>query len=325
MNSFSDLILRWSCGFQNTQTLSSYEIESKYRDYIWLTKLSVRSFQNWFPGARFVLLYNGYEIERFKEIWASTQIDLLYETEIIDQCHNLKTGIYQNPYHYYPIGVWWKWIPFRLDITKHEIAVDTDIICINEPQTWYKWIDGQTSILVAPERFDKIKVNTCGDLYAHPILRDKTPANCGVVGQRANENYADRFFEITKLVRFGHTHDSLFITEQGAINLWIYSLENEGITHTILDFKSNVWVRDFVYWMVNKYAIETIHAVAWHKEVVKKLKKEFEDKVLNRTDDEHFLQAVLKEAANFSGVANTMILRQLQGNLDREIYLVQIP
>lgn len=320
MEEYTSLILRWSLGSQNTQTLSIYDESNKYRDYIWLAKLSVYSFQKWFPGARYVLLYNGYDVDEFGKLWNSIEPSLLYEVEIIDQCESLKNGTYPNPYHYFPIGVWWKWVPFRLDISKHEIAVDTDIICIGRPDSWYEWLEGTTSIVVAPERFEKVKVNTCGDLHVHPILRNQKPANCGVVGQRAGEEYAERFFETSKAVRFGYTHDSMFITEQGVVNLWIYSLLTEGVTHTILDFKRNAWARDFVYWMRNGVKVETVHAVAWHKTLVKMLKEAFESRVLRDSSDEEFLMSILHDSSQFNGFHKEAILQQLRPNFGATEY-----
>lgn len=323
MMQFDNVVLRWSCGSQNTQTLSTYD-ESKYQNYIWLTKLSVSSFQKWFPGARYVLLYNGHEIDKFISLWHSLSPATLYDVEIIDQCASVRSGTFRNPYHFYPIGVWWKWIPYRLDITKHEIAIDTDIVCLSRPDTWYDWIHGLASIVVAPERFETIKVNTCGDLFKHPLLKNKKPANCGIVGQRANENYEERFYDICREVRFGYTHDSLFITEQGAINLWIYSLLEQGVSHTILDFKKNAWIRDFVYFMRSGIRVETVHAVSWHKEMVVKLKDVFENRVFGDMADDEFLLSILRESSKFGGLANKTILQQLQPDFGpTEYYMVQ--
>ena len=317
MKNHNDVILRWSIGSQNTQTLSSYKEDKKYIDYVWLAKLSVLSFQRWFQGARFVLLYNGNNIDEFVKLWDNTKIDLLYDVEIINQVQHIKNGTYTNPYHFFPIGVWWKWIPFRLDINKHEIAVDTDILCVSEPLSWYDWIEGETDIVVAPERFETIRVNTCGDLCKHPFLIGKKPANCGIVGQRKNRNHEKRFFEITKEVRFGYTHDSMFITEQGVVNLWIYSLLEEGVSHTILDFKRNAWVRDFIYWVKNDINVETVHAVSWSKEVIRKLGQFFEKHIMN--DDLHdtisrsrFMLEIMKESSSMRDPHRTLILQQTQ-------------
>ena len=155
-----------------------------------------------------------------------------------------------------------------------------DVICIGEPKSWYEWInfDPVIPLLATYERFKETKINTCGDFYRHPILKGRKPLNCGVIGHRAGFDFSDRFFEITKNVRYGETHDSLFITEQGAINLWIYSLELEGIPHHVLNFKTNAQFRDFVYYLTNNVNVETVHAVSWHKRIIKRLKNVMEQK-----------------------------------------------
>lgn len=310
-------------GSQNTLTLSDFQETEKYKDYIWMTKLSIRSFQKWFLDAECVLLYNGHDFSRFCDMWF--EIEPQCEAKLVNQYQKTKDREYANPYPFFPIGVWWKWVPFRLDISKHEIAVDTDIICISRPDSWIEWLKGDAPVLVAPERFEHIKVNTCGDLWNHPLLKNKRPANCGVVGQLAGNNFEKRFFEITEQVRYGRTHDSMFITEQGVVNLWIYSLSTENIKHTILDFKRNAWIRDFLFFMRNGVKVETIHAVSWHKQILRKLKDVFEERIFNDSSDEDFVTAVLREASKFGGLANNAILQQLQPDFGPdECYLVQI-
>lgn len=320
---YKNLLLRWSLGSQNTLTLSSFDETAKYKDYLWLAKLSICSFAKWFPGAQCVLLYNGHDFSRFCDFW--NEIALPCQAEIINQRSKVLSGEYTNKYHFFPIGVWWKWIPFRLDISKHEIAIDTDILCIGKPDSWYTWLDGKDSLVVAPERFEEIKVNTCGDLFRHPLLRGKPPANCGILGQRAGQDYSERFFDISKQVRFGRTHDSMFITEQGVVNLWVYSLELDGVSSTILDFKKNAWLRDFVYFMRNGTKVETVHAVSWYKEIVRKMKDVFEARILGQVSDDDFLNEILKNASQFGGLANRVISQQLWPDFGpEEYYLVQV-
>lgn len=314
MRTFENLVLRWTLGNQNTITLADYTKPGEYLDFLWLSKLSVLSFQKWFPGARCVVMYNGTGFDVFYSAWNSIKPDLLQTVEIIDQCESLKQGYIQNKYHYSPKGVWWKWLPFRIDITKDEIAVDTDILCISKPTTWYDWLDGKTEILVAPERYEYVKVNTCGDLHNHPILRGKRPANCGVVGQRAGNNFEQQFFDITKQVRFGDTHDSLFITEQGVVNLWIYSLDLEKVRHTMLDFYKNAWIRDFIYLIQSGHQIETIHAVSWHKRIIRGLAEIFERRI--NSPEEYELTSMVDDILSASLKLNTLgrevLYRQLE-------------
>lgn len=311
MRKCDDLVLRWTIGQQNTCTLSNFEDRKKYADYLWLSKLSIMSFQKWFPDARFVVLYNGQEYDEFLTLFAELKPDLLQEVEFVDQFNSVP-HTYENPYNFYPHGIWWKWIPWRIDIQKHEIGVDTDIVCLSEPTTWYDWLEDDTQIVIAPDRFEKTKVNSCGDFHSHPLLKGKKPANCGIVGQKKGHDLGDRFFEITNEVRFGYTKDSLFVTEQGAFNLWIYSLELEGIDHTMLDFKKNAWVRDFIFLMRNGVRVETVHAVSWHKQVAKHIGDLLEKKVLDDSYDQNqFIMDVVRKSASMVMPDQKVISNQL--------------
>jgi len=292
---FNNVLLRWTAGRQDTTHLKEFSEDKKFLDFIYLTKLSIVSFQRWFPGSRCVLLYNGTKFYEFVDWFVDASPPLIYPIEYIDQIQLMKTM--DNPYKFDPRGVWWKWIPFRLDIDKHEIAIDTDIICINRPQTWYDWLDSDEEILIAPERYEKVLVNTCGDFYSHPILKDKQPFNCGIVGQRLGTDFSKRFFDITDEVALGSTHNSLFITEQGAINVWIRSLEMEGIKHHVLNFEKNAWMRDFIYYLHRGVCVETIHAVTWYKKLIKDFQDIFERKVLDdQYTNESMVQDLMKNA-----------------------------
>jgi len=320
----SDIILRWTLGKQDTVALSDFN-KSKFLNFLWLAKLSIISFYRHFPNARLVLLYNGDEFDDFKQTFLDIEPKYDLPLEYIDQREQLKSGKIENPYHFYPGGVWWKWLPFRLDINKHEIAVDTDILCISEPSTWFEWIESEDEIVVAPERYETVAVNTTGDFWSHPMLVGKKPYNCGIVGQRAGSDFAERFFEVTKQVKFGHSHNSLFITEQGAINLWVRSLEMEGVNHCCLDFARNAWIRDFVYFLHKGVRVETVHAVTWHKMIAKALKKVFEARIIDGryTDDQEFLEAILKESRDLDFIPKHIVGRQLSdsGQLENEILI----
>lgn len=291
-NDFSNLVLRWSIGRQDTTRLSDYDRDDQFWDFAWLAKLSIMSFQKHFPGAKFVVLYNGTEFNEFVSWFDDIDPQVELPIQYIDQIA-MKEMV--NPYSFAPRGVWWKWLPFRVDVTKNEIAVDTDILCVNTPHTWYDWINSDEHIIIAPERFEQVLINTCGDFYKHPILKGKKPFNCGVVGQRSGVDYADRFFEIASEVEFGKTHNSLFITEQGAINLWVRSLEMDGVTHRVLDFEKNAWMRDFLYFINRGVTVETIHAVTWYKKLVKSLANAFVQKIVDPSyDDRTFLSDILR-------------------------------
>ena len=301
-----DLLLRWAIGEQDTSKLSEYE-EAEYEDMLWLAKLSIVSFQKWFPEADFMLFYNGFRFDDFVEKFEKIPLDFFKPISYVDQNKN-----FLNRYHFYPIGVFFKWVPMRQDINKHEISIDTDIICLNKPDNWYEWLEDGSEIIIAPERFKDILVNTCGDFHKHPMLKNKKPLNCGVVGHRKEQDFSDRFFEVTKEIKFGDTHNSLFITEQGAINVWARSLQKEGINLYILDFDRNVWLRDLVYYLRQKQKVETVHAVSWHKKIIKELKVCFQKKVFDDTyDDSKFLKDIVSFSSFFTGTAKKVIKRQL--------------
>ena len=144
------------------------------------------------------------------------------------------------------------------------------------------------------------------------MLKDKKPVNCGIVGHRKGHDFSNEFFSITRGVRYGESHDSFFITEQGAINMWVYSLQLKGINHHILDFKKNAWIRDFVYFLEKGVSVETVHAVTWHKKVIKELNIIFENKVLdNDYSNIDFLGDILSSAESLNEFSKHLIRRQL--------------
>lgn len=297
----SDLLLRWSLGIQDTVSLSKSD-PIKLNKLFYLTNLSIGSFSKWFPNARLVLLYNGNDFDNF--LAEFNKINTNPTLELIDQ------STFQNPYHFIPSGVWWKWIPFRLDINSNEIAIDTDIFCINEPKSWFEWINSDAGILTCAERYKTVNVNTCGDFHKNPILKNKHPFNCGIVGQKSGFDGSKCFYDISKSIRFGETQNSMFITEQGAINLWARSHEIEGKTLFCLNFKTNAWIRDFIYFLSRGISVETVHAVMWYKDIVYELKECFERKIFENQDSQSFLNDLFKSATSLQPLYKHAIGRQ---------------
>lgn len=308
-----DVLLRWTLGSQDTTSLADFEGD-KFKDMIWLCKLSILSFQKWFPSADFVLLYNGRNYNEFLETFHTIEPQLWFPIKYIDQLTELQKNPNTNPYHFWPKGVWWKWIPFRLDITKNEIAIDTDIVCVDEPTTWFDWLDGEEEIVIAPERYKEVSVSTTGDFHTHALLKGKKPFNCGIVGQRKGYDFADRFFDITKAVEFGSSHNSLFITEQGAINLWLRSLELEGVRYKCLDPVANAWVRDFLFFLERGMRVETIHAVAWHKSIMRSLEGVLEKRIKHNTPDSEFRYSIISAMEKAGFYEKYVLLKQLGDN-----------
>lgn len=306
-----DVLLRWTLGSQDTTSLADFKKREKFEDMVWLCKMSILSFQKWFPESDFILLYNGRNYDEFTDVFDSIEPQLWFPIERVDQLTKLQENPKSNPYHFWPKGVWWKWIPFRLDISKHEIAIDTDIVCVDKPTTWYKWIEGDEELLVAPERYKETSISTTGDFHTHPLLKDKKPFNCGIVGQRKGCDFADRFFDVTKAVEFGSSHNSLFITEQGAINVWLRSLELEGIRYKCLDPLKNAWARDFLFFLENGIKVETIHAVAWHKEIMRSLSSVLEDRIKHDTPDDTFKHAIISAMEDAGFYQKYVLMKQL--------------
>lgn len=309
----SNLLLRWSIGSQDTTVLRDYVARKRYLDFLWLAKLSISSFQYHLPQARFVLFYNGGDFEGFKETFASIDPPLRGALEYVDQPAALLSG-QPNPYAFYPFGVWWKWVPFRHAPDCHEISIDTDIICWNKPQEFLDWADGEKPLIVAAERFPTISTSTCGDYANHPILKGKRPLNCGIVGMQAGHDYSDRFYDIANEIQYGQTHDSMFITEQGAINVWAYSLELEGIETHVLDFARHCWVRDFLFFIDKGYRVETVHATSWHKQVLVQLHDLVSRRIFGMGyTDADFLRDALQRAKFLDVDGRDVLLRQISG------------
>lgn len=318
MRCSSDLLLRWSIGNQNTILLNDFS-RQQFLEFLWMSKLSIASFQKWFPDACFVVLYNGTEYQDFINLFHSSEPKLFCPVDIIDQMEQIRLGKLENPYTFFPRGVWWKWVPFRIDCSKHEIAIDTDIICINEPKTWIDWMSDDSQIVVAPERYEKVLINTCGGFHTQPILSDRQPLNCGIVGQKKNNNYSEQFFNVCSSVDIGSTRNSLFIDEQGAINTWVRSLELTGVKSHVLDFMKNAWMRDFISFFRNGITVETVHAVTWYKKLIIALKDIFTKKVLSDDySDARFISDILMKAASFEGISQHVLYRQLGGSLEHE-------
>lgn len=321
MSSHPDLLFKYTVGEQDTTTLSDFVRSMQLNDFLWMTKLSIASFHRWFPEARFLLMVNAQDFERFKVNYYKTQPILDFEVEIVWQ----RCEKFRNPYHF-PCGesgVWWKWIPFRYDVNCTEIAVDTDIICISEPISWKEWIGNDSPIMSAPERFHDISASTCGNLHKHPVLDGHKPLNCGVVGQKAGFDFSEIFYETTKLVTYRENDNSRFIDEQGCINVWARQLERDGVKLDILDFNKNAWMRDFLFFLSKGVDVETVHAVAWYKKLLNKLKIPFEKRVFNNdyTNDE-FITDILN-TSSLNDLDRHVLIRQFEEKMPSDDYLVR--
>ena len=248
----SNLILRWSLGDYDTTTRTLMDKE-KLRRFIQMAKLSIRSFQRFFD-AEYYMGFNGENEKRFQSLWDEDECELSKEVIFFNQRD------FPNPYPtFFPLGgVWWKWVPFRLDNTKSEVSIDTDIICIDNPISWNKWLNGKEELLISHEAIQEVNISTCGDVWDHMVIKGKRAFNCGIIGQKENVDYSDRFFQLTELVDYS-TWNGNFVTEQGLFNILYRSLENEGIEHYVLPYKKNFQARHLMEYLEKGGKIETIH------------------------------------------------------------------
>lgn len=250
-----DLILRFSAGDYDTMTRSIME-NNKYKKFIRMAKLSIYSFQKYFD-AEFILGFNGENWKRFTDFWEEIEPTLQKPLMIINQ------HLFENPYpSFFPLGgVWWKWVPFRYDIHRTEISVDTDIIAVSEPTSWYEWLENDSPYLVPEEAIKEIGESTCGDVWRHPVLQNKVALNCGIIGQKSGYDLSNHFFELTNLVDYGTFHGN-FVTEQGLFNILFRSLENEGVNVYIFDYEKNPQARHLHDLLNRGKKIETLHWTA---------------------------------------------------------------
>lgn len=284
----STLILKWSIG--DFATASRTELNNSISiPFIRLAKTSVYSFQKHFPDAQFKICYNGHNLNEFISLWENNYPKLEKDVEFFDQRKH-----YVNPYPgFFPLdGVWWKWIPFRFDVNKTEIYIDSDIVCVNKPVSWYDWFDMSEELLVSAESITHMCLDVCGELYTHPILHNKTPLNCGIIGQKAGTDITEQFFELTKFVDYG-TYNGNFIIEQGVFNVLFYQLNEQGILHHCLPYCTNLQVKDVPKVGVENRRFETLHFTAKSKEIFYSMTDLFLDKINDRISDEQLLKAVL--------------------------------
>lgn len=277
----TNLVLRWSIGDFDTTTRSDMRPEKLSR-FIKMAKLSIYSFQQFFD-AEFILAFNGSNWPRFQEMWDKINPQLK-ELTFINQ------HVFKNPYSsFFPLsGVWWKWIPFRYDENRTEISIDTDIICINSPNSWYKWLNNDCQTLVPKEAIPEICESTCGDVWQHPIIHNKRALNCGIIGQKNGTDLTERFFKLTELVDYG-SYNGNFVTEQGLFNILFYSLENEGVENYYLPYEQNLQARHLQSALAEGVEVETIHFTAKSKNIFYDLYDVIRDKVDQKISSMEFL------------------------------------
>ncbi len=87
-----NLLLRWCLGIQDTTRLDSFKQESELHDLIWLAKLSIASFQRWFPDARFIHIIRDGRAVAYS--WAIKEYNTMKE----------HMDVYKGRGYYYPFN-----------------------------------------------------------------------------------------------------------------------------------------------------------------------------------------------------------------------------
>ena len=281
------LLLRWSIGDYDSITKTNMSDE-KYYYFVRMAKFSVYSFQKFFD-ANFLIGFNGEDIDRFDRMWNDVKIKLIRPVSFFYQ-RKVK-----NPYPtFFPLGgVWWKWVPFRYDVAATEISIDTDIICISEPKSWYDWIENDVPLLIPQEAISEVCEATCGDVWKHMTIKGKRALNCGIIGQKKGVDVSEQFFKLTELVDYG-TFNGNFITEQGLFNILYRSLENEGIEHYELPYEQNLQAKHMYTSFAQGKEVETIHFTAKSKLIFNELYAIMRDRVDQNKSNVDFLSALVE-------------------------------
>ena len=293
----SDLVLRWCVGDYDTTTRSPMSF-IKLLKFLRMAKLSVYSFQHFFD-ADFVICWNGDNDEKFRALWDAAipelpkPVKFVYQREV------------PNPYPFFvPLGgVWWKWIPFRYDPSKTEISIDTDILCLRYPESWYDWLNNDVPTLVPYEAISEICESTCGTVWEHAVLKDKRALNCGIIGQKAGTDLTKRFFQLTELVDYGSYHGN-FVTEQGLFNILFYSLQDEGVLHHALPYDLNLQAKHLMDMLSKGVPVETVHFTARTKLIFYDLYETFKQRIDGKVFDLWMLSELIQWYASHKDLLN---------------------
>lgn len=202
----ANYVFRWAVGDYDPIGLSQLSISDRIWRYS-MSKMSILSFQKRFPGAKFAVIYNGTSglrlfVDEFRKI----------SPDLIDDVTYFHARDYELQYHFKPEpGVWWKWVPFRLNIHKTEIYVDSDIICLSEPHSLKLHLGLNHKVIVISDILPYFCEEVCGNLWKDPILYDRIPLNCGFLVLKPGVTFEKEFIEATKRVIFAELTEPGFV------------------------------------------------------------------------------------------------------------------
>ena len=205
MNDFSNLIIRWTFGETEARPTSLQAFDMLECSILYAKKL--------FPNAKRYIVYNSLKSKRTLEQLTRIAHE---KAELIEAKSN---------WNYSTKNSFWKYIPLRIDKTKYEIVLDSDIVFWNIPATINIWLKSNGLL---------INTDWNGRNYGdyEKLINKPFSFNAGIIG------YPPLFeFELPNIENFKEK----FLTEQGYIthqfissNLKLFVLNKSEI------FQSNV-------------------------------------------------------------------------------------
>ena len=282
LSKMKTLMFRWAIGSRSTMSMRSFSAEGFVR-FLCMAKTSILSFQRYFPKAKFFVFYNGAnKLDYFHEVFNAASPSLLCPVTIIDAYD------YTNPYPFKPDpGVWWKWRPFRFDLERTEIYVDTDVICLNEPTSLGTELNGNLGIAVIPDRCTYFSEDVCGNLWQDPILQNRIPVNCGFAVFKPDVTIEHEFYNASWNVQYGKSEHSYFLDEQGCFNIGLYK---SNIPFALLSRANNIYAPELRDRLAKGVSVELCHFIADSKDLFYQLESYIFRKIYdqNYTQDDFF-------------------------------------
>lgn len=302
-----DIIFRWAVGDIDTCSMFRFE-DNEFRNYLRMTKTSILSFQAHFPKSQFYLFYNGTDFKRFKKFFDESRPSLLKKVKV---CNVFD---FPNPYSFTPTaGVWWKWVPFRLDIDKIEIHLDADLLCVGYPKYLMDELSRPTTNMVVatdicPE-FTEWVVGNMYEIYGKNLLKGRIPINAGFLAMKPGINLAQHFYNAASEVNYDYTwqeehiagtkpemsneedqrrRNTNFIDEQGCLNVAIYKSD---IPFSILPRDTNIYGHEIFDRLNEGIEVQTCHFISGTKRIF----LDFESHFFMRIYDKFYNAAAFKK------------------------------
>ena len=204
MSDFSNLIIRWTFGETKERPTSLQAFD--------MLECSISYAQILFPNAKKYVVFNSLKCKRSLELLERIALN---KVELIEAKSNWNNSTKNS---------FWKYKPLRIDRTKYEMILDSDIIFWNIPKTVRKWLNS-----------DGLLINSDwnGQNYGdyNGLINSSQSINAGIIG------YPPCYkFDIPDVMRLKER----FLTEQGFItNQFITSKLKLNILSKNEIFQSN--------------------------------------------------------------------------------------